>query len=105
DFLQPALNPVKRVLACSASSGVITPRIVVKDLDAASAPTIIAKRATGEAVDPAELIAPKPISWRDAEGADVHGLPYATKREGVTGLPPAIIRVHGGPTAQARAQY
>jgi dipeptidyl aminopeptidase/acylaminoacyl peptidase len=105
DYLQPTLNPVRRVLACSASSSVLTPRIVVKEIDAAQVPSIVVKRASGENVDPGELIAGRPVSWRDAEGAEVHGLLYSTKREGLTGLPPAIIRVHGGPTGQARAQY
>ncbi|HLX63783.1 MAG TPA: prolyl oligopeptidase family serine peptidase [Planctomycetota bacterium] len=104
DFLQPALNPIKRALACAVSSGVQPPRIVVKELEAIT-PARVVKRATSESIEASELIAPKPITWRGEDGAEVHGLLYSTKRDGIPGLPPAIIRVHGGPTGQARAAY
>ena len=107
DFQQPALNPRKPLLAALVSSGVRPPRIVVASLDQNAqrlAPQVL-KRSTGENIEPAALIEPRAVSWMDDAGNEIHGLLYAAKREGLGGLPPAIVRVHGGPTAQARAAY
>ncbi len=106
DFLQPALNPCRPLIACSVSSAVQPGRIVVKDMDThAAAPALIVKRSSSESIDASALIAPRPISWRGLDGVEIHGLLYSAKRAGTASLPPAIVRVHGGPTAQALAKY
>ena len=50
---------------------------------------------------------PRPVSWTAGAGATVHGLYYppASDRYTGTGLPPAIVRVHGGPTGATSAGY
>src|SRR5207245_654049 len=75
-------------IAVAASSGVRPARIVVGDLEAHRTAEIIVKRSTSESISPEEFIEPQPISWRDPEGAEIHGLLYSTKREGMFGLPP-----------------
>ncbi len=103
-FSQLTLNPVDNRLAFVASSGTQPARIVVKNPDG-DAPSVIVKRGTGESIAPSALIAPRPISWRGTDGIEIHGLLYSTQRDDVGGLPPAIVRIHGGPTAQSRAIY
>lgn len=106
DFVLPAVNPSRSLVAVIASSGVRTPRIVVKNLaDVAREPARVMKRATGENVDQSGLVAPRPVSWRDVEGAEIHGLLYSVRRPELAGLPPAIVHVHGGPTGQTKAAY
>ena len=103
-FSQLAINPVDDRVACTVSSGTQPARIIARHT-AAPAIDVIVKRATSESVSPDALIAPRAISWRGTDGSEIHGLLYSTKRDGAAGLPPAIVRVHGGPTAQARALY
>lgn len=47
------------------------------------------------------------ITWSAPDGTNVHGLFYAPANPNFTcaGLPPAIVRVHGGPTSAAPAAY
>ncbi|MCD4674249.1 MAG: prolyl oligopeptidase family serine peptidase, partial [Anaerolineaceae bacterium] len=49
----------------------------------------------------------QPIQWRAEDGTAVHGIYYppANTRYESTGLPPAIINIHGGPTSQAPITY
>jgi dipeptidyl aminopeptidase/acylaminoacyl peptidase len=53
------------------------------------------------------LPVPQPLTWNTAEGTPVYGLyypPTSSLYQG-SGLPPAIIYVHGGPTSQSVASY
>ncbi|MBC8078589.1 MAG: S9 family peptidase [Chloroflexales bacterium] len=65
----------------------------------------VLKRATGENVPPDALVAPAPISWRGPDGAEIYGLIYRPAARDATGLPPAIVHIHGGPTSQSVAEY
>jgi dipeptidyl aminopeptidase/acylaminoacyl peptidase len=59
-------------------------------------------------VPAAQLAAARPVSWPTAGGAVAHGLLYlpAGYTPGQPGpRPPAIVRIHGGPTDQATACY
>jgi dipeptidyl aminopeptidase/acylaminoacyl peptidase len=48
-----------------------------------------------------------PVSWKAPDGTAVHGLYYspASNRFTGEGLPPAIVRIHGGPTSAADAGF
>jgi dipeptidyl aminopeptidase/acylaminoacyl peptidase len=57
---------------------------------------------------PSEYFAPAlPLRWQGLDGAWVHGLFYPPTNPDFTwdGLPPAVVRVHSGPTMQAVAEY
>jgi dipeptidyl aminopeptidase/acylaminoacyl peptidase len=50
---------------------------------------------------------PQPIQWEAEDGTAVHGLYYPPANANFTGtgLPPAIVSIHGGPTSQASIGY
>jgi dipeptidyl aminopeptidase/acylaminoacyl peptidase len=54
-----------------------------------------------------DISIPEPVSWANPDGSIVHGLYYPPKNPRCTaaGLPPAIIQIHGGPTAAAEATF
>jgi dipeptidyl aminopeptidase/acylaminoacyl peptidase len=101
---QPAITADGVMLAVIASASAIPPRVVTATLQAGT--TRIRARAAGETVVPAALATPRSVTW-EADGATVHGLYYAPTSEGYTGtdLPPAIVRIHGGPTGATTAAY
>lgn len=121
DIVQPAFHPQKPLLAAAVSSGTQSARIIVHDLGQRA--TTIVKRATSENIRPENLNAPRPITWESEDGAEVHGLLYLPRdfeaqdalalnpqseiRNPQSGAkaPPAIIRIHGGPTSQTRAAF
>lgn len=100
---QPAVGPEGEV-AVIASSSVVPERIVT--WDPASDQVRVRARAESELVPPEQLAEPQAISWASLDGEEVHGLLYlpSPSEEGQT-RPPLIVRVHGGPTSQARARY
>ncbi len=113
---QVAVAPSTGTLAVVASSSTVGPRVVAWSPSGASpacpAPTgarevQILRRATGETLAAAELSTPEAVQWAAEDGTTVHGLYYppASSRYAGTGLPPAIVRIHGGPTSQTRAGY
>ncbi len=68
---------------------------------------LILRRASGERFTEDALPTPKPISWSAPDGTQVFGLYYAPASatcEG-DGLPPVLVDIHGGPTAQRIASY
>jgi len=54
-----------------------------------------------------DISLPEPVSWTHPDGSLVHGLYYPPQNARWTaeGLPPAIIHIHGGPTAAAEATF
>ena len=64
-------------------------------------------RSLPASIDPALLVEPAHIRYPGADGEDVPALlfvPYAEALRGET-LPPAIINIHGGPTAQHHREW
>ncbi len=58
--------------------------------------------------DPKERLAmqPEAVTWTSSDGATVHGLLYLPPgRPSESGPPPAIVRVHGGPTGLVEAGF
>ena len=92
-----------RSLACIASSSTIPPRIVRVKPPALR----ISSRSSSETIPGEELAQPQPLCWKAPDGSEVHGLYYApvSTRFAGRGAPPAIVSVHGGPTAQAECGF
>jgi dipeptidyl aminopeptidase/acylaminoacyl peptidase len=93
-------------LAFVASSSTIGARVVAwspKDAEEIR----VFRRATGETIAASDLSTPRPVRWEAGDGTTVHGLYYAptSSRYAGAGLPPAIVRIHGGPTGQTKAEY
>lgn len=104
DVQQPTCSPKAPLLACVASSGRVPPRLVVCDVSDSGSARVL-KRAVAETVPPERLNPPRPVSWRGESGVEVHGLLYTPQNMNHGSNAPAILRVHGGPTSQARAAF
>ena len=67
----------------------------------------IVARSSGESLSPDYLPAPRPITWQAPDGTPVHGLYYPPANPNFTasGLPPAILHIHGGPTSHTAVTY
>jgi dipeptidyl aminopeptidase/acylaminoacyl peptidase len=108
---QIAVSPRNGTLAVISSSSTVGARVVTwspacPSLAGASAARVV-RRATGETIPDADLAVPQPVQWTADDGTTVHGLYYppTSSLYTGTGLPPAIINIHGGPTGQADASY
>jgi dipeptidyl aminopeptidase/acylaminoacyl peptidase len=106
-LLQIAISPTQGTLAFIASSSTTGERII--SYTPGSDTVRIHKRASGENIPHQELSTPRPIQWAASQGDDttIYGLYYPPSSSTFTGtgLPPAIIAIHGGPTGQATASY
>jgi dipeptidyl aminopeptidase/acylaminoacyl peptidase len=95
-------------LALIASADRVPPRIVTLDVPAGRpARAAVVRRSMPDTVDASRLAAVRPLRWTGSDGAVVHGLYWAPAggRLASGAAPPAIVRVHGGPTAQASAAF
>lgn len=66
------------------------------------------RRSRPELIPAARHAFPQPLAWSDDGGETIYGLYYPPTGESDAlppGLPPLIIIVHGGPTAQASTVY
>ena len=102
---QPAFTPNCNAFACIASAPNQPSRIITMALE--DAQPRICRRSSSESIPSEAFSTPRPISWPTDDGSDVHGLfypPHHPRFEG-TDAPPAIILIHGGPTAQAVATF
>lgn len=102
-FSQLAASPRNDDLVSLASASTIPPRLVVQN----ATTTRILRRSSSELVARNQLADVQCVSWA-AGTATIHGmlyLPpgYAPGDDGPK--PPAVIRIHGGPTDQAVATY
>jgi dipeptidyl aminopeptidase/acylaminoacyl peptidase len=112
-FSQPALSPTSDMLAVIAAASTQPPRLLVHTSPPPSdAPAVrIMQRSRAEIIPAAHLSDAQPITWETEGGAQVHGmlsLPPGTSRESIAHSeqrPPAIVRIHGGPTGQATATF
>jgi dipeptidyl aminopeptidase/acylaminoacyl peptidase len=103
---QIAVAPHRERFAFIASSGTIPGRVITWTLHSGQLVRVW-KRSAAENVPPKDLSTPQPISWTAPDGTAVHGLYYPPHSRAFesTGLPPAIVLVHGGPTGQVTASY
>ncbi|MFN3928909.1 MAG: S9 family peptidase, partial [Thermoflexus sp.] len=102
-FEQLAVAPDREALAMIASSPTLPPRLVTWE----GGSFTVHRYSSAERVPPAHLASPQPIQWKAPDGTTVHGLYYPPTHPECTGsgLPPAIISIHGGPTSQRVATY
>lgn len=100
---QLAVSSADETLAMVASAPNIPNRLITWK----NGQVEIVRHSEGESLDPADLPQAVPISWTATDGAQVHGLYFAPTNRHFTGsgLPPAIVHIHGGPTSQAIAGY
>jgi dipeptidyl aminopeptidase/acylaminoacyl peptidase len=113
DLRQIAPAPDGSAVALIASGARVSPRVVL--WGSGGAGVQIVRRSTGERVAPEALAAAEPVCWSASDGTAVHGLLYRPHRANIassedsppapSGGSPAIVAVHGGPTAQAKASY
>lgn len=97
---QIAVAPGTGEIALIASSPVAPPRVVVHRPGQG---TRVLRRSAPEDIPPEALARPRAVSWRTAGGQEAHGLLYepTNPRFESPGRPPAILRIHGGPTSQS----
>uniref|UniRef100_UPI002ADE02B9 S9 family peptidase n=1 Tax=Thermoflexus sp. TaxID=1969742 RepID=UPI002ADE02B9 len=102
-FEQLTVAPDREALAMIAASPVIPPRIVSYE----DGRLQVHRFSSAERIPPDHLSIPRPIQWTASDSTAVHGLYYPPTAPGIegSGLPPAIISVHGGPTSQRVATY
>lgn len=100
---QPAVSPTQEVVAALVSSSDRPARLVTTG----ATPARLFRRTETEAIAPAQLAPAQPVTWEAADGAQVYGLLYlpSSQRFESSGRPPAIIKIHGGPTSQVSATY
>lgn len=102
---QPTIAPAGGRLAAVGTASTIPDRVVTARPGRGEAR--IRARSVAEDVPQADLAVPRPVSWTLDNGATAHGLYYppASSRFAGSGLPPAIVRVHGGPTSMSTSAY
>lgn len=67
-------------------------------------PEWLTDAAPGGLDDPAAFVYPEHVAWRSTDGTEVYGL-LLTPKEIVPNRHPALIHIHGGPTAQTMMQW
>lgn len=99
---QIALSKTGRI-ALIASSSKISKRVIV---DSPLGWQVMA-RSSAENLAPEYLPDPISISWLAKDGSHVYGLYYEPTNPGfkASGLPPAIVYIHGGPTSQSVTEF
>ncbi len=95
---QLACSPQGQV-ALIASSGTIPPRVIC--WDPTTQTSRVARYSSPEREAASALSRPEAVSWRGEDGELVHGIfyPPASARYRGEGAAPAIVIIHGGPTA------
>ena len=100
---QLAVSPANDELAMIASAPAIPDRILRWDGQRLH----IECRSEPENISPDFFPTPIDLTWPAPDGMIVHGLYYPPANPNFTGsgLPPAIINIHGGPTSQTPVSY
>jgi dipeptidyl aminopeptidase/acylaminoacyl peptidase len=56
-------------------------------------------------LDPETFVQPESLHYPARDGVELQGLLYLPKESAVSGKPPVLVKVHGGPTSQSRPTY
>lgn len=86
-------------LLCTHQTGTKRSEVVGYDLDADGVETVLA--AEYGDVDPAAFVAPEYVTYESADGLEIGALLYEPREE----PGPAIVKVHGGPTAWSKRGF
>jgi dipeptidyl aminopeptidase/acylaminoacyl peptidase len=102
-FTQLSISPAADHLAMIASAPHIPSRLVW--WDGKELRTL--RHSMPEYLDAAFLPGPQPVTWDASDGTQVHATYYPPANPGFTGtgLPPALVYVHGGPTGCTPVSY
>ncbi len=100
---QLAVSPTRDALAFVASSPSQPVRVVRWE----DGQMRVEARSETESIAPEYLPEAREITWQAPDGSPVYGLYFAPSNPDFTagGLPPAILSIHGGPTAVSPAEY
>lgn len=92
-----------------ASAGDIPGRVITVTFQAniEASTQKIQRRSTSEELPGSSYAVPQAITWSGMDNQTVYGLFYAPRNERFSsaGLPPLIMRIHGGPTSQTMASF
>lgn len=102
--IRPGIDlPVE--MALLASDDRIPPRIISCFPDLGTSRII--RRSAAEDLPIETYSKSQPISWTSIDGKLIHGLYYPPHNPGYSadGLPPLVVKIHGGPTSQQRAAF
>lgn len=100
---QISTSPKDNSFACIASSP-LDPGKIIRWKDGR---VVIVRSSLETTFSACEIPAAQPVSWKNATGETIYGLytPPLNSRFESSGLPPAIIHVHGGPTSQVDGSF
>jgi dipeptidyl aminopeptidase/acylaminoacyl peptidase len=93
----------ERIFALHQSSE-RAPGVVLYPAHGGVAPVRLTRAAPGGLDNPEEFAYPEHVSWRSVDGQEVYGL-LLTPAKVVPNGHPALIHIHGGPTAQTLRQW
>ena len=101
---QIAVSPEMEAVAMIASGPGTPERVVVVELEGR---LWTAARSETESIDHTFLPPVEPITWVAPDGSTVYGLysPPTNPHYSGNGLPPAIVKIHGGPTSAEPIRY
>ena len=86
-------------LLLTNQTGTARPAVLQYDLDADEETTIIEPEY--DDVDPSMFVEPEYVTYESEDGLEIGALLYEARDESG----PAVVKVHGGPTAQSRKQF
>ena len=95
-------SPREKEVVVVGSSPRFSPRVLRVGPGSGKVDTV--QRATSELYDASALGRPDPVAW-NLRGHRCFGLYFPPKRGASSALPPALIKVHGGPTSQYHAAW
>lgn len=100
---QLSVSPAGDEVACLASGASVSARIIRWD----GRQVRVAARSESELIAPDFMPLPQALQWAAPDGSPVHGIFWAPRNPGCqsSGLPPAIVYIHGGPTSEVPAAY
>ncbi|HWQ84287.1 MAG TPA: prolyl oligopeptidase family serine peptidase, partial [Anaerolineales bacterium] len=92
-------------IALIASDDRIPPRIILCRPEQGI--TRVIRRSAAEDLPIETYSLSRPVQWTGMDGGVVYGLFYPPQNPGFrgNGLPPLIVKIHGGPTSQQRATF